>query len=114
MRIRSTVAALAVGILIGTSAVQLSAAIPVGPVEPTAPGIIGQVNTYLGNFLSKWSGATSELQFTGAQSWAVNSNVATTMTSLGPQGASTTVSQWLTVVDNRGRVGFIPWYLYTP
>ena len=104
-------AILAVGIFLGTAAVQLhSAGIP-GPADPSQ--VIPQVNQYLANLITR-SGTTSELQFSGSQSWAVNSTVATTMTSLGPQGASTTVSQWLTVVDNRGRVGFIPWYLYTP
>jgi len=42
---RKTIAALACGILLGTAAMQISAAIPTGggssgPVEPTAPGII--------------------------------------------------------------------------
>jgi hypothetical protein len=112
---RRTIATLAIGVFIGTAGVQLSAAIPTSPpTDGTPTGTIARVNEYLGNFLSKYAGATSELQFSGSQSWATNSNVATTMTSLGPQGASTTVSQWLTVVDNRGRVGFIPWYLYTP
>ena len=111
MRFRSNIAALAIGILIGTSAVgAMGAGIP-GPVDPSQ--IVAQVNQYVASLITRW-GATTELQFSGSQSWAVNSNVATTMTSLGPQGASTTVSQWLTVVDNRGRVGFIPWYLYTP
>lgn len=106
---RKTIAALACGIVLGTAAMQISAAIPVGPVEPTAPGIIGQVNTYLGNLITK-SGSTTELQFLGPQSWAVNSNVATTMTSLGPQGSHTTVQEWLTVVNSSGTVRYIPAY----
>lgn len=113
--LRSTALALALGILLGTGAAQLSAAIPAGggttgPIEPTPGGIIGQVNTYLGNLLSIGTVGTNELQFFQAQSWATNSNTATTMTSLGPQGASTTVSKWLTVKDNTGNPGFIPFY----
>ena len=111
MRIRSTVATLAFGILLGSAVVQLGAAIPTSPpVEPTAPGIIGQVNTYLGNLISKYSGATSELQLSGPQSWAVNSNVATTMTSLGPQGSHTTVQEWMVWVNDRNTVRYIPAY----
>jgi len=116
--LRTTVAALSLGLILGAATVQLQAAIPSGgggsgPIEPTPGGIIGQVNTYLGSYLSV-SGASptaaSELQFFQAGSWATNSNVATTMTSLGPQGASTTVSKWLTVKDNTGNPGFIPFY----
>jgi hypothetical protein len=106
----STVAAIAIGITIGAVGSVGATGIP-GPVDPSQ--IIAQVNQYVANLITRYS-TTTELQFSGGQSWAVNSNVATTMTSLGPQGASTTVSQWLTVVDNRGRIGFIPWYLYTP
>ena len=111
--LRSTVAALAVGVFIGTVGMQVSAMIPTSPaVEPTAPGIIGRVNDYLGSLVSKYTtyGATSELQFSGAQSWAVNSNVATTMTSLGPQGSHTTVQKWLAIVDNTGTVVYLPAY----
>jgi hypothetical protein len=114
---RKTIAALAVGLLLGTAAMQISAAIPpiTTPTDPsqTIPKLISWINTYLGNMLSL-SAKTGELQFSASQSWATNSNVATTMTSLGPQGASTTVSKWLTVVDNNGDAGFIPWYKYTP
>jgi hypothetical protein len=116
MRIRSTAAVLALGIFLGTAGVQIVAAIPTSPaVEPTAPGIIGRVNEYLGNFLTLYTkaGATSELQFMGKQSWTANSNVATTMTSLGPQGASTTVSKWLVIVDDTGADGAVPWYKFT-
>jgi len=106
---RKTIAALALGILLGTAAVQLGAAIPVTAIDPTPQGIIGQVNTYLGSLLSA-SANTGELQFFNGASWATNSNVATTMTSLGPQGSHTTVQQWLVVVNNTGTVRFIPAY----
>jgi hypothetical protein len=106
---RSTILALALGILLGTGATQLVAAIPVGPVEPTALGIIGQVNQYLGSLLSL-SANTGELQAFAAQSWTANSNVATTMTSLGPQGSHTTVQKWFVILDNTGTVRYIPAY----
>ncbi len=111
--LRSTVAALALGLILGTGAAQINAAIPVTALDPTPGGIIGQVNAYLGNYLSVTGtapSATSELQFFQSGSWATNSNVAVTVTSLGPQGASTTISKWLTVKDNTGNPGFIPFY----
>jgi hypothetical protein len=111
---RKTIAALACGILLGTAAMQISAAIPTGggssgPVEPTAPGILGRVNDYLGNLVSA-SANTGELQFFATQTWTANSNVATTMTSLGPQGSHTTIQKWFVVVDNTGVVRYIPAY----
>lgn len=105
----STVAAIAIGIMIGAAGSVGAAGIP-GPVDPSQ--IIAQVNQYVAGLITRYS-TTSELQFSGPQSWSGNSAVATTMTSLGPTGASETVSQWLVVIDNRGRAGFIPWYLYT-
>ncbi len=112
MQVRATALSMAAGILLGAAGLQLHAAIPAGPpaIEPTPGAIIGQVNAYLGNFLSKWSGATSELQFSGSQSWARNDTVATTMTSLGPQGSHTTIQEWLVVVNPSGTVRFIPAY----
>lgn len=114
--LRSTVAALALGLILGGATASL-AVIP-NPTGPTDPSqvvsvVLGQVNTYLGNLITKWSGATSELQFSGSQSWAANSNVAVTVTSLGPQCASTTISKWLVVVDNTGTEGVMPWYRCT-
>jgi hypothetical protein len=92
---------------------QINAAIPpiTTPTDPsqTIPKLISWINTYLGNLLSL-SANTGELQFSATQSWAVNSNVATTMTSLGPQGSHTTVQEWLVVVDSVGTVRYIPAY----
>ncbi len=105
---RKTIAALAIGILLGTAAVQVGAAIPIIAMSTPAE-VITQVNAYLGNLLSL-SANTGELQFFNGASWATNSNVATTMTSLGPQGSHTTVQQWLVVVNNTGTVRFIPAY----
>lgn len=110
---RSTIAALALGILMGLGAVQLYAAIP--PIRTATdpsqaiPAVIAQVNAYLGNLVSL-SNNTGELAFSATQSWTANSNVATTMTSLGPQGSHTTVQKWLVVVDNTGTVVYIPAY----
>lgn len=108
--IRAVIFALAVGILLGGGWAQVQAAFTVsGPIEPTPVGIINALNTQLGNYFSL-SGNAGELQFYNSASWATNSNVATTMTSLGPQGSHTTVQQWLVVVNNAGVVRFIPAY----
>ena len=43
-------------------------------------------------------------------SFTANGSVATTMTSLGPAGASTTITKWLTIKDDGGTTRFIPCY----
>ncbi len=106
---RKVIAALAIGLFAGSAAMKIQAAIPAGPVEPTATGIIGQVNAYLGNILSL-SANTGELQFFSTQSWSDVGAVATTMTSLGPTGSHTTVQKWLVVLDNTGTRRFVPAY----
>ncbi|MEJ0092495.1 MAG: hypothetical protein WDN46_03420 [Methylocella sp.] len=45
-----------------------------------------------------------------AASFTANGTVATTITSLGPTGASTTIKEWLTVLDTTGAKHFIPSY----
>lgn len=44
------------------------------------------------------------------QSFAHNASVATTMTSLGPEGSHTTVQEWMVVVNPQGFIRFIPAY----
>jgi len=46
----------------------------------------------------------------GSPSWTANGTVATTMTSLGPTGARTTIQKWLTVKDDGGTTYYIPAY----
>ncbi|MEJ0093328.1 MAG: hypothetical protein WDN46_07800 [Methylocella sp.] len=45
-----------------------------------------------------------------AASFTANGTVATTMTTLGPTGASTTIKEWLTVLDTTGAKHFVPSY----
>ncbi len=104
---RKTIASLALGILLGLGAVHASATIPTIPMSTPAE-VIAQVNAYLGNIVTL-SANTGELAFNTSQSWAANSNVATTMTSLGPQGSHTTVQEWLVVVHGT-TARFIPTY----
>ena len=50
------------------------------------------------------------VKFTNAGNWTANGTVATTMTSLGPTGASTTILEWLTVKNAAGTTRYIPCY----
>ncbi len=104
---RKIIAALAVGVFIGYASMQVGATIPTIPMSTPAE-VIAQVNAYLGNIVTL-SANTGELAFNTSQSWAVNSNVATTMTSLGPQGSHTTVQEWLVVVHGT-TARYIPTY----
>ena len=50
------------------------------------------------------------LQVGNAGSFAANGSVGTTMTSVGPTGARTTVQKWLTIKDPSGNPFYIPCY----
>lgn len=54
--------------------------------------------------------ATSRVKFSHPGNWTPAGTVATTMTSRGPTGASTTVQERLTVVNSSGTVRYIPCY----
>jgi len=45
---------------------------------------------------------------TGSGTWSANGSVATSLTSLGPTGAHTTVQEWLTFTDSSGTIRYIP------
>jgi len=45
-----------------------------------------------------------------AASFTANATTATTMTSLGPAGAGTTIAEWLTIQNAAGTVRYIPCY----
>lgn len=53
---------------------------------------------------------TGKVKFGNAASFTANGSVATTMTSLGPTGANTTVQEWLTVKNSSGTTRYIPAY----
>jgi hypothetical protein len=50
------------------------------------------------------------VKFTNAANFTPNGTVATTMTSLGPTGASATVQEWLTIQNASGVTRYIPCY----
>lgn len=60
-----------------------------------------------GNFQITGGGA-GLLKIGAAGSFTANGTVATSVTSLGPTGASTTVVKWLTITDNTGATRYIP------
>ncbi len=121
-RFRDHLAGAAFGVavaLVGASYANVTGLVPLtGPQDPsqlnaTINTLINNLNAQITGFIA-FSGATAELgemQISGnANTWAANGTAATTMTSLGPQGAHTTVQEWLVVFDTNGFLRFIPAY----
>lgn len=50
----------------------------------------------------------ANIEFGSSASWSANGSVNTSVTGVGPAGASTTVVKWFTIVDNTGAKRFIP------
>lgn len=51
---------------------------------------------------------SGNLKILGTSSWTANGTVATTLTSVGPTGANTTVQEWLTIKNAAGTTRYIP------
>lgn len=85
-----------------------------GPQDPS------QLYTYLNSLLLSLNGQvfnylafnqaseTGNVALTQSGSWAANGSVATSVTSVGPTGAHTTVQEWVVFVDNNGYVRYVP------
>lgn len=103
-----------IGLFVGIAGFASAAGIPLltGAQDPSQMrGNFNDLITKLNTIVYLYGTTnTGELEFRSAQSWAANSNVATTMTSLGPQGSNTTVQEWLVVTNRSGTVRFIPAY----
>lgn len=52
--------------------------------------------------------AGSNIKFTAPANFSANGSVATTLGSVGPAGAGTTVQKWLTFVDDTGATRYVP------
>lgn len=65
-------------------------------------------NAGTSTFTLQATGAAAPIKFVDAGSFTANSTTAVTLTALGPAGASTTVTKWLTIVDNGGTTRYIP------
>lgn len=67
------------------------------------------LNSTLANYLSfNQTGEVGAGYFSNPASFTANGSTATSVTSVGPSGAHTTVQKWLTIYDNTGAVGYIP------
>lgn len=53
-------------------------------------------------------GAAGIIQFVSTGSFSANNTVATSITSVGPTGANTTVQEWLTIKNASGTTRYIP------
>jgi hypothetical protein len=51
---------------------------------------------------------TGTTKFAGSGTFSANSSTATTLGSLGPAGAHTTVQTWLTIIDSTGTTRYLP------
>ena len=71
---------------------------------------IQAINAAIGNFLNfNTAGEPGELAINSTTAWAANGSVATSVTSVGPVGASTTVRRWLQIVDpSSGNIYYLP------
>src|SRR5215469_4266922 len=52
--------------------------------------------------------AAGGVKFSAAASFSANAGGTVTITNVGPSGASTTIQQWLTIVNNSGTTRYIP------
>jgi hypothetical protein len=55
-------------------------------------------------------GGAAPVKFASSGSFIANGSVATTMTSLGPAGANTTIQEWLQIQNPSGTVRYVPLY----
>lgn len=68
----------------------------------TSTDALGTVDTTLAR------GAAGIIKFASANSFSANGSVATSITSVGPTGANTTVQEWLTIKNASGTTRYIP------
>lgn len=92
----------------------LGATIAAGTAAPIpGPQDVGQIYNVLNATVMNWLTVNAnggELQLLGPNSFKANGSVATTMTSLGPIGAHTTVQRWMVVMTPGGIQGYVPVY----
>lgn len=106
-----------VGIVNATGLSLLTGPQPAGDIVSILNTLINNINVCCaaggtGTISSAFdiSGVSGQVKFKGSENWAANSNVAVTVTSLGPTGAHTTIQRWLTVRDDNGVLRYIPTY----
>jgi ABC-type transport system substrate-binding protein len=103
------------GFLMVAVGAQASISTFTGAQDPSA--IFSYLNTLItslnnevtGYLMFQNGGEPGEMQIVGSgTAFAVNGQVNTGLTAVGPQGSHTTVQEWLVVVDANGFVRFIP------
>lgn len=110
---------LLVGLVFGLAGMAIANVTPLssftGPQDPSQiqaylNTLINALNAQITNYIQFGTGTESgEMQISGnGNTWAANGTIATSVTSLGPQGAHTTVQEWLVVFDTNGFLRFIP------
>lgn len=86
-----------------------SCQLPAGCVDLN--GFITTLNGQIGSYLAfNNASEAGNMSLPNPGSWTANGTTGTTMTSLGPSGAHTTIQNWLTAVDNNGNIRYIPAY----
>lgn len=105
--------------LVAASYANVTSTLPTytGPQDPSQLNamftqLVNAANSQLFNYINMPTSGTEagEIQISGPNSntWAANGSIATSLTSLGPQGSHTTVQTWLVVFDTNGFMRFIP------
>lgn len=70
--------------------------------------MVNQVNASLGALSFNNATAPGEIAVNSANAWAANGTTATSVTSVGPLNAHTTVQEWLVFYDPAGNQRFVP------
>ena len=104
MRVLHRLQGLVAGLVLGVAAIAIAAPI-------TGPQDVGQIYAVLNNQLMSWMTVNAnggELQLLGPNAFVANGTTATSVTSVGPLNAHTTVQRWMVVMTPGGTQGFVP------
>ena len=77
-------------------------------VSGNSTGIALNASAVSGGAVILNPGSSNTVQFASAGSFAANASVATSLGSVGPTGAHTTVQKWLQIKDNGGTTYYLP------
>ena len=80
------------------------------PVLGDIDTIITAINSSIAQWLTLNNSApeAGEIALSSANAFAQNGAVATAMSSVGPTGSHTTIQEWLVVIDNTGKIIYLP------
>ena len=110
MTIRQKLGHLAFGVaMVATGAFAANVPLMTGPLDPGA--LLANFNALIQSINANVAGISTtggELSFSNSLAFSPNGSVATSVTSVGPVGAHTTVQEWLVVVNPSGTVRWVP------